>query len=92
MIRCCCEVLIVLKKYKYYKIFFVSVDSKKYGVLDYFDIIKNLMDMGMVKMKFDIKVYFNFVEFCVDMCLIFFNGFLYNGTALDVGVMIEIVC
>ena len=91
MIRRCREVLIASKKHKYHKIFLVPVDPKKHGVPDYFDIIKNPMDMGTVKTKLDTKAYLNPAEFCADMRLIFSNGLLYNGTASDAGVMTETV-
>ena len=91
MIRRCREVLMASKKHKYHKLFLQPVDPKKHGVPDYFDIIKNPMDMGTVKSKLDTKAYLNPDEFCADMRLIFSNALLYNGTASDAGVMTETV-
>lgn len=55
------------------------VDPIKYNILDYFDIIRNPMDLGTVKKKLSHNCYLKAEEFIDDMTLVWQNCFTYNG-------------
>lgn len=59
--------------------FHEAVDPSKYGIDDYFDIIAEPMDFGMIKRKLTFNVYNNVGEFIYDMKLVFDNCVKYNG-------------
>jgi hypothetical protein len=54
------------------------VDPDFYGISDYFDIVKNPMDLGTIKNKFEKGQYKAIAEFNGDINLMFYNCFLYN--------------
>ena len=59
--------------------FLEPVDVEKYGVYDYYKIIKNPMDFQTVLKKLTNKIYMKFEEFYEDVMLIFANCYDYNG-------------
>ena len=64
--------------------FYKPVDAKALGLHDYFDIIKQPMDLGTVKSKMDGRKYSTAAEFASDVRLIFQNCFDYNPVTHDV--------
>ena len=59
--------------------FHEPVDPSKYCISDYFDIIKEPMDLGTIKKKLFFNVYDSLNEFIYDMKLVFDNCVKYNG-------------
>ena len=59
--------------------FYEPVDPVKFGIMDYFDIITNPMDLGTVKRKLNYNGYESAQEFVNDMRLVWRNCFRYNG-------------
>lgn len=87
MIRRCREVLNVTKKHKFHRIFLYPVDAVRLGIPDYYDIIKQPMDLGAVKKKLDDRKYENPEQFRDDMRLIWQNCATYNAPDSDAGHM-----
>jgi Bromodomain len=54
-------------------IFYEPVDPKKLNIPDYFDIIKQPMDLGTVKSKLNSNQYLKFQDFLYDANLVFEN-------------------
>ncbi|CAG8630498.1 18122_t:CDS:1 [Racocetra fulgida] len=59
--------------------FLEPVDPAKYGVSDYFDIIKKPMDLGTVEKKLNNYEYSTVLAFVQDVRQIFANCIMYNG-------------
>jgi hypothetical protein len=74
----CEAILKKLMTQKYSHIFNVPVDVEKLNIPDYFDIIKQPMDLGTVKMKLDSGSYKNPLDFAADVRLTFNNAMTYN--------------
>ncbi len=91
LIKSCRDVLNYVKRNKFHWIFTQPVDAVKLGIPDYYEIVKNPMDLGKVKEKLDGKKYTWPTDFADDMRLIFDNCALYNGTTTDAGEMGETV-
>ena len=91
LMRSCRDVLNHVKRNKFHWIFAQPVDAVKLGIPDYYEIVKNPMDLGKVKEKLDGKKYPWPTDFADDMRLIFDNCALYNGTTTDAGQMGETV-
>ncbi len=64
--------------------FHEPVKPAQYGILDYFDIITNPMDLGTVKRKLTHNVYRKPEEFQADISLIWENCYKYNGEIHDI--------
>ncbi|CAG8434704.1 7790_t:CDS:2 [Diversispora eburnea] len=80
-LRKCIEIIKTLKRHSHTAPFLEPVDPVKYGIPDYFDIIKKPMDLGTVHAKLN-KIEYSFVnEFINDVKLTFSNCTLYNGVA-----------
>ncbi|KAI6201456.1 Histone acetyltransferase [Aphelenchoides besseyi] len=58
--------------------FRVPVNAEELKIPDYYDIIKNPMDMETMEKKLNLGAYKNPWEFCEDMWLMFDNAWLYN--------------
>uniref|UniRef100_A0A9J2PJZ0 histone acetyltransferase n=1 Tax=Ascaris lumbricoides TaxID=6252 RepID=A0A9J2PJZ0_ASCLU len=58
--------------------FRIPVDPDILGIPDYFDIVKNPMDLSTISEKLDNGLYKNPWQFCDDMWLMFDNAWLYN--------------
>ena len=59
-------------------LFHQPVDPVLFGIPDYFDVIRNPMDLGTVKKKLTNKSYFGTDEFAADVRLTFSNAMKYN--------------
>lgn len=55
------------------------VDPVKFNIMDYFDVIKNPMDLGTIRKKISHNCYKSAKEFSDDMNLIWENCYKYNG-------------
>ena len=64
--------------------FYEPVDPVKYGIMDYFDIITNPMDLGTIKKKLNYNAYENAQEFVDDFKLVWKNCFRYNGEVHEI--------
>ncbi|CAG8556475.1 5279_t:CDS:10, partial [Acaulospora colombiana] len=77
----CNNIIRELKHHSNAAPFLEPVDPVKYGIPDYFDIIKKPMDLGTVDTKLNNVEYGNVDAFIADVRLIFSNCILYNGPA-----------
>jgi Bromodomain/Ankyrin repeats (3 copies) len=68
-------------------IFHEPVDPVKLNILDYFDIIKQPMDLSTVKQKLKNNEYLKLADFLHDVQLIFDNCLLYNKETKQVTLM-----
>lgn len=64
--------------------FMEPVDPVKLGIPDYFNVVKNPMDLSTIKKKLDAGSYNRADEFEADVRLVFQNCYLYNGAESDV--------
>jgi len=65
-------------------IFMRPVDPIELNLPDYFDVIKNPMDLGAIKKRVENNYYKLISEFAADIRLTFDNAILYNGSESDV--------
>ena len=72
---------------QYAEPFAQPVDPVAFNLPDYFDLIKNPMDLGTVKKRVDKGHYSDVESFERDVRLVFSNAMLYNGDRSDVGSM-----
>jgi len=70
-------------------VFADPVDPEDLGLPDYFDIIKNPMDLSLVKKRLEGGFYHDLVEFKAGVMLVFKNAVLYNGEDSEVGRIAE---
>ncbi|KAM0906929.1 hypothetical protein ACQ4PT_016464 [Festuca glaucescens] len=70
-------------------LFHQPVDPVLFGIPDYFDVIRNPMDLGTVKKKLTNKSYFGTDEFAVDVRLTFSNAMKYNPPGNQVHTVAE---
>lgn len=77
--------------YKNAYIFLCLVDLVYWEILDYFEVIKNLMDFGMIKECIDVGYYDekNVEAYVVDVRLVWFNAMIYNK---DDMLVFKMVC
>ncbi|CAH9099195.1 unnamed protein product [Cuscuta epithymum] len=85
----CCALLERLMKHKHGWVFNQPVDTVGLGLHDYYDIIKQPMDLGTVKSRLDSNWYKSPREFAEDVRLTFRNAMTYNPKGQDVHVMAE---
>ena len=64
LMRSCRDVLNHVKRNKFHWIFAQPVDAVKLGIPDYYEIVKNPMDLGKVKEKLDGKKYHGSDRLC----------------------------
>ncbi|XP_070531967.1 bromodomain-containing protein 2-like isoform X4 [Ptychodera flava] len=69
--------------------FHTPVDPVKLGLPDYFDIIKNPMDLGTIKKRLESNYYHSAKECMSDFNLMFTNCYLYNKPGEDVVLMAQ---
>ena len=67
-------------------IFYEPVNPDALHIPDYFDIIKNPMDLGTIKQKLSSNQYMRINEFIIDINLMFDNCILYNGETAPVSL------
>ncbi|XP_051177528.1 transcription factor GTE12 isoform X1 [Lolium perenne] len=70
-------------------LFHQPVDPVLFGIPDYFDVIRNPMDLGTVKKKLTNKSYFGTDEFAADVRLTFSNAMKYNPPGNQVHTVAE---
>jgi hypothetical protein len=78
-IKSAIKVLTTCSKTKGGYYFHDPVDPAKFGIDDYFDIIKEPMDFGTIRKKLNHNVYEGIDDFVRDMKLVFSNCLKYNG-------------
>ncbi|KAG8080428.1 hypothetical protein GUJ93_ZPchr0007g5803 [Zizania palustris] len=83
-LRQCGNVLKKLMDHEGGWLFHKPVDPVLYGIPDYFDVIRNPMDLGTVKKKLTNKQYSSTDEFAADVRLTFSNAMKYNPPGNDV--------
>lgn len=85
-----CNVLLErLMKHKHGWVFNTPVDVVTLGLHDYFEVIKNPMDLGTVKSRLAQNWYNTPAEFAEDVRLTFRNAMTYNAKGQDVYAMAE---
>ncbi|MCD7448290.1 hypothetical protein HAX54_040403 [Datura stramonium] len=89
ILKNCRALLERLMKHKHGWVFNQPVDTEGLGLHDYFDIIKNPMDLGTVKSKLETNQYKSPKEFAEDVRLTFQNAMTYNPKGQDVHMMAE---
>jgi len=80
--HCAC-VLDQLMNHKHSWLFDKPVDPEKLDLPDYFDKIKQPMDLGTVRTKLDNQEYHTVDDFVADVYLTFDNAVLYNADKGD---------
>uniref|UniRef100_A0A7N0ZR30 Uncharacterized protein n=1 Tax=Kalanchoe fedtschenkoi TaxID=63787 RepID=A0A7N0ZR30_KALFE len=78
LLKSCGQILTKLMKHKQGWIFNMPVDAVGMGLHDYFQIVKNPMDLGTIKTKLGKNAYSSPMEFAADVRLTFENALLYN--------------
>lgn len=89
--RKCGVILEKLMKHEHGRVFNEPVDVVGLGFRDYRQIVKCPMDLGTVKLKLDMGVYENSVDFAKDVRLTFRNARLYNRKGDDVHTMATVL-
>ncbi|KAK4438785.1 Transcription factor GTE4 [Sesamum alatum] len=87
--KSCNALLERLMKHKHGWVFNKPVDAVGLGLHDYFEIIKNPMDLGTVKDRLTQNWYKSPLEFAEDVRLTFQNAMTYNPKEQDVYLMAE---
>ncbi|XP_062961343.1 bromodomain testis-specific protein isoform X3 [Cynocephalus volans] len=89
-LRRCSEILKEMlgkKHLSYAWPFYNPVDVKALGIHNYYDIVKNPMDLGTIKEKMDNQDYKDAYEFAADVRLMFMNCYKYNPPDHEVVTM-----
>lgn len=89
LMKKCAQILSKLMKHKHAYIFNVPVDVEGMKLHDYFDIIKNPMDLGTVKSKLGKGLYDSPMDFAADVRLTFNNAMKYNPKGHEVYSLAE---
>ncbi|EOX98604.1 Global transcription factor group, putative isoform 4 [Theobroma cacao] len=89
LMKNCSQILNKLMKQKYGYIFNSPVDVVGMGLHDYYDIIKNPMDLGTVKSRMAKNFYGSPLDFAADVRLTFNNAMLYNPKGHEVYMLAE---
>lgn len=87
LMRQCENLLKKLMSHEFGWVFNSPVDPVNLNLPDYFDVIKNPMDLGTVKKKLSSSVYTSPLDFVADVRLAFTNAMTYNPPANDVHLM-----
>jgi hypothetical protein len=85
----CMKVLRVLRDHEHGWVFNCPVDPVELGLPDYFDIIKNPMDLGTINKKLEKGEYTSVEGFDKDVRLTFDNAMLYNEMNSPVHTMAQ---
>uniref|UniRef100_A0A6S8EDF0 histone acetyltransferase n=1 Tax=Aureoumbra lagunensis TaxID=44058 RepID=A0A6S8EDF0_9STRA len=80
----CSPLLKKLTEHENSWIFMQPVDPIELNLPDYFEIIKNPMDLGSIKKRLEANGYKTISQFSADIKLTFDNAILYNGDESDV--------
>ncbi|KAE8661622.1 thymidylate kinase-like isoform X1 [Hibiscus syriacus] len=89
MMKQCEGLLKRLMSHQYGWVFNKPVDIVKLNIPDYFNVIKNPMDLGTVKKKIASGAYANPLEFHADVKLTFGNAMTYNSPRNNVHAMAD---
>lgn len=92
LMKQCATLLKRLMTHQYGWVFNTPVDVVKLNIPDYFNVIKNPMDLGTVKGKLDAGRYASPLGFAADVRLTFSNAMTYNPRGNDVHFMAETLC
>ncbi|KAL1560625.1 transcription factor GTE4-like isoform X2 [Salvia divinorum] len=92
VLKSCNALLERLMKHKHGWVFNKPVDAVALGLHDYFEIIRNPMDLGTVKGRLAQNWYKSPMEFAEDVMRTFQNAMTYNPKGQDVYVMAEQLC
>lgn len=87
--KMCAKVLSTIKGHRWAWPFNQPVDPEKLGIPDYFQIIKNPMDLGTVEKKLNNDEYADIQAFAADVRLVWANCMHYNQPGSDVVRMAE---
>jgi E1A/CREB-binding protein len=80
----CPQLLKRVQEHNFAWIFSQPVDPVELNLPDYFDVVKNPMDLGTVKKKVETGCYSSVRQFVADVHLTFDNAITYNGDGSDV--------
>jgi len=83
----CLPIVEKLMNDKFGWVFRDPVDPLELGIPDYFNVVKQPMDLSLVKKKLEDGMYEDLETFSRETTLIFENAILYNGEKSDVGDM-----
>ncbi|XP_063481540.1 bromodomain testis-specific protein isoform X2 [Symphalangus syndactylus] len=89
-LRHCSEILkemLAKKHFSYAWPFYNPVDVNALGLHNYYDIVKNPMDLGTIKEKMDNQEYEDAYKFAADVRLMFMNCYKYNPPDHEVVTM-----
>ncbi|KAK4417867.1 Transcription factor GTE8 [Sesamum alatum] len=89
LLKQCESLLKKLMSQQYAWVFNTPVDVVKLNIPDYFDVIKNPMDLGTIKSKLASGKYSSPLDFLADVRLTFTNAKTYNPPGTDVHVMAD---
>ncbi|XP_047943407.1 transcription factor GTE11-like isoform X2 [Salvia hispanica] len=87
----CTKILKALMSHSLARAFNEPVDPVKLKIPDYFEIIKNPMDLGTIKRKLEKNMYSGAKEFAADVLLTFENAMSYNPPSHQVHCWAEIL-
>ncbi|KAI8809920.1 hypothetical protein BJ742DRAFT_676337, partial [Cladochytrium replicatum] len=83
-VKGCQSVLASIQRHEKAWPFLVPVDPVAVGALDYFDIVKQPMDLSTISAKLSRGEYCLVQEFAADVMLMFDNCYLYNPATNDI--------
>ncbi|CAK7330363.1 unnamed protein product [Dovyalis caffra] len=89
LMKTCSQILSKLMKHKLGYIFNTPVDVVGLQLHDYYDIVKNPMDLGTVKSKLSKNLYESPRDFAADVRLTFNNAMKYNPKGHEVYILAE---
>ncbi|KAK6155266.1 hypothetical protein DH2020_009514 [Rehmannia glutinosa] len=89
LLKQCENLLKKLMSQQYAWVFNKPVDVVELNIPDYFDVIKNPMDLGTVKSKLTSGKYSSPLDFLADVRLTFTNAKTYNPPGTDVHIMAD---
>jgi hypothetical protein len=84
-VHACSDAVEALMKMPGARDFSTPVNAAALGLHDYFDVIKNPMDLGTIKSKLMSRAYNDAADFCDDVRLTFSNCVLYNSLESPIG-------
>lgn len=84
LVKKCFKVLTQLQKHQYSWPFLKPVDPQAEGIPDYFDIVKEPMDLSKVDKRLRSGSYSNPMQFAADVRKIWYNATLYNPRKSDI--------
>lgn len=84
LVKKCFKVLSQLQKHQYSWPFLKPVDPQAEGIPDYFDIVKEPMDLSKVDKRLRSGSYSNPMQFAADVRKIWYNATLYNPRKSDI--------